>query len=217
MKGVVFLTTTARHGHVRTPAALQRFLKKQPWPLAVATAEQVHQPRVAVVPRLPRAKEYPGADGLLTDVPGQPLGIFTADCVPIFLSAPAQGVVGVLHAGWRGAQQRILAKALRILWKRWRARAQDISIVLGPAIGGCCFGVGWDVARYFPTSRRRRGSRWTVDLPQVIRHQAEALGIPRGHIRTDAACTRHTRKYFSYRRDKTEKRQASLIMKRKGD
>ncbi len=213
MKGAVFFTTTVRHGHVRTSQALHDLLKQKSWPVAVATAEQVHKARIAIVPQLRRAKEYDGADGLLTDQCHQPLGVFTADCASIFLSAPLQKIVGVLHAGWRGVQQRILQKALRLLRKRWRCPARDVFLVLGPSIGDCCFEVGWDVARYFPGTRERQGKGWTVDLSQAIRRQAVALGIPDGHIHSRAVCTRHSPRYFSYRRDKTANRQVSLIMR----
>ncbi len=216
MIGAVIQTTTAFDGHVRTPQALQRYLKKQGWPSAVATAEQVHGARVTIVPRLTTAHEYSGSDGLLTNQLQQPLGIFTADCVPIFLSAPRQGVVGVLHAGWRGVQKKILKRALRVARKRWGVRRSDVYMVLGPSIGGCCFEVGWDVARYFPGSRFRQESRWRVDLNRALRAQAVALGIPAKHIQSQATCTRHTQQYFSYRRDKTGNRQVSLIMKQKG-
>jgi polyphenol oxidase len=162
-----------------------------------------------VVPRLTAAKTYAGADGLLTAVSGQPLGIFTADCVPIFLSAPSQGVVGLLHAGWRGVRGKILSKAVQIMRRRWRCSPKDIEIWAGPSIGPCCFEVRWDVAARFPFSRTRKGSRWIVDLQKELFEQARQLGIQK--IRRVPICTQHTRTHHSYRRDKTEERQISII------
>ena len=65
---------------------------------------------VRVVPPLSKSKKYPKADGLLTDAANQPLVIYTADCVPIFMSANKGRVVGMLHAGWRGTRSEILKK-----------------------------------------------------------------------------------------------------------
>ncbi|HEV3399836.1 MAG TPA: laccase domain-containing protein, partial [Actinomycetes bacterium] len=42
------------------------------------------------------------ADGLVTADPGVVLAVLTADCAPVLLADPAAGVVGAVHAGWRG-------------------------------------------------------------------------------------------------------------------
>src|SRR5947209_5311704 len=66
-------------------------------PARVATAGQVHGTRVAEV-RAPGF--YPGADALVTRVPGIALAVTSADCLPLLLTAP--GAVAVAHSGWRG-------------------------------------------------------------------------------------------------------------------
>jgi YfiH family protein len=206
------LTTTRRDGHLREPGRLKKFLKKNRWPASIATAEQVHKNRVVVAPRLSAPKTFKGADGLLTDQPLQPLGIFTADCLSIFLSDETSGVVGVLHAGWRGVRSRILSCAVQHMRRRWGARPKNIRYWLGPSIGACCFGVQWDVARYFPATRTRRPDGWRVDLAREIRKQAARLGL-RARPAARTACTMHGRTYFSFRRDKTADRQISIVMR----
>ena len=42
------------------------------------------------------------ADGLVTDIPGVTLAVYSADCLPILLYDPVRRVVGAVHAGWRG-------------------------------------------------------------------------------------------------------------------
>src|SRR5688572_30464478 len=63
----------------------------------VALARQVHGADVVLV-------EGPGlvgdADVLVTDRPGRPIGILTADCAPVIIEADDK--VGAIHAGWRG-------------------------------------------------------------------------------------------------------------------
>lgn len=156
---------------------------------------------------------FPRVDGLLTDAAAQPLAIFTADCVPVFLSAEKAGVVGLLHAGWRGVRGGILAMALRQLKARWRLCAADVQLWAGPAIGPCCFDVRWDVARHFPSTRRRSKGGWRIDLPGELRTQAERLGMRWKKKKSLEECTMHGKGHFSYRRNKTDKRQVSVIMK----
>lgn len=212
MKGIVSFTSFSREGHARTPRRLRRILKARRWPGTVARAEQVHGTRVVRVPLLQRPTQYPRADGLLTDVPGQPLAIFTADCIPLFLAVPGRRIVGLLHAGWRGVRGKILRESLRALRKHWRCSVRDVQVWMGPAIGRCCFEVQWDVAQYFPVTRRRRKNCWSIDLSKELVRQARRLGIPQRNIRPSHTCTQHQRQYFSYRRDQTDKRHASLIM-----
>lgn len=214
MRGVVCFTTTQREGHARVPKQLGQILKSKGLPQHVATAEQIHRCHIVIVPRLRQPRRYPSTDGLLTKALRQPLAIFTADCVPVFLAAPSQEIVGILHAGWRGAHQGILKRALALLRRRWGCLPQHVYLWVGPHIGPCCYEVLWNVARYFPTTRRRLGAHWTVDLSQELMAQGRHLGIPLHHMKARALCTRHHSQFYSYRRDRTEKRQVSVIMTR---
>src|SRR5438046_2613744 len=121
-------TTSRRDGDARRPGRLPKLLKRRGLSSAVATAEQVHGVKVVVVPPLAKPKRYPKTDGLLTAAPQQPLAIFTADCVPAFLEVPKRGVIGVLHAGWRGVYGKILQRAVRILTRRWGVRPHEIEV-----------------------------------------------------------------------------------------
>jgi len=204
-------TTTVREGHLRAPDALPRYLSRQKLPQSVAMGEQIHDARIAKVPPLDSPRVFSGVDGLITREPHQPLAIFTADCIPLFLRTRDAQVVGILHAGWRGVQSRILGKAVDFLKREWAVPCDEINMWAGPSIGPCCFEVKWDVARHFPNTRRKRGERWTVDLWKALQSQARGLGVRWTGQRPP--CTRHTPDFYSYRRDATEKRQVSLILK----
>ena len=41
------------------------------------------------------------ADGYVTDLPGLPLAVFTADCTPLLMQDPEAGVIAAVHCGWR--------------------------------------------------------------------------------------------------------------------
>jgi polyphenol oxidase len=213
LKRIAF-TTTRRHGNLRAPGALARFLKRKNLPCSFAWAEQIHNTRLQRVPPLRHSKRFLRVDGLFTDVVDQPLAIFTADCVPVFLSADHDRVVGLLHAGWRGVHGRILARAIKFLRLGWRLKPDQITAWAGPGIGPCCFAIRWDVARYFPSTRRRFEGQWQVDLTRELARQARHLGIRWMRKNGFESCTMHEARFFSFRRNGTAERQVSIILKR---
>jgi YfiH family protein len=89
------------------------------------------------------ARGEPG-DGLWTEEPGLPVLALAADCVLIALARPAgeRPALAVLHAGWRGLLEGVVAAAVGELGGRPAA-------VVGPAIGPCCYEVGQEVAEPF--------------------------------------------------------------------
>jgi len=208
-----WFVTERKHGNARATGALKQLLRRKGWPVRAATARQVHGDRVVVVSRDSDIRRWHGIDGFLSDLPNVPLGIFTADCLSIFLASRDSRVIGVLHAGWRGVRVEIVKKALRQIHRKWGIPANRVDVWAGPAIGPCCFEVGWDVARYFPASRRRKALKWHVNLRGEIQIQVRRLGA-RWLARHDIPlCTRHEKRYHSFRRDQTDERQISLIMK----
>lgn len=84
-------------------------------------------------------------DGVMSDVPGLGLVVYTADCVPVLLSDPEHGAVAAIHAGWRGTVANIVGEGVRAMAKRYGSRPEDLRAAIGPAISQCCFQVGRDV------------------------------------------------------------------------
>jgi YfiH family protein len=155
------------------------------------------------------------ADGLCTDAPGVVLGVFVADCVPALLADPRTGACAAVHAGWRGSVAGILPEAVRVLAAEFGARAADLRVALGPAIGPCCFEVGLEVAgaveAALPGARARgvllpspRGlaDKAHVDLHAANRLLLEQAGVPPEAVGAVPGCTRCDRaRFFSFRRD----------------
>lgn len=108
------------------------------WPLVAL--KQVHSDLIHVV-RARTAQRLVG-DGLVTDLPGVALGVQTADCFPIMLADRRTKAVGVFHAGWRGTVKRIAEKGLGIMRMEYGTLPQDVTAVIGPGIGKCCYNVG---------------------------------------------------------------------------
>jgi YfiH family protein len=135
-----------------------------------------------------------GADGHVTAVRGTALAVSVADCVPVFLAHPS-GVVGVLHAGWRGVVARILDAGLDAM-EALGATPSETHVHLGPAISGRQYEVGVDVYRQLTGWETRRARH--VDLRALLAEQARARGVRR--LSASPFCTREDNdRFFSHR------------------
>jgi polyphenol oxidase len=151
----------------------------------LAINRQIHSPTVHRAHR--GARGEPG-DGLWTDEPGIPMLALSADCVPIAVSG--NGRLVVLHAGWRGLLEGVVAAGVEAIG------GGDAAIV-GPAIGPCCYEVGPEVSERFEAdlTRNRRLDLWTA-AERLLR----ACGVPRVE-RVDLCTHCNPQLFFSHRRD----------------
>ena len=167
-------------------------------------ARQVHGAGVRVVGTADRGSgalclddAIADADALVTGTPGVVLAILTADCVPIVLHDPVAGVLGCVHAGWRGTVAGVSAAALAAM-QALGSRPSDVIAGIGPAIAAARYQVGPDVhqavtqafgpaAAAFIRPDARPGSapdRWLLDLWAANRHALVEAGVPDPHIHT---------------------------------
>jgi copper oxidase (laccase) domain-containing protein len=156
-------------------------------------AEQVHGNRVAVVKAAAGSPALiPGVDGLVTRRKGQVLGIYVADCGPIWLADRWTGAVGLLHSGKMGTEGRILEAGLRAMTEAFGTQAADVVALLGPCI---------------------RPPHYEVDFATEIGRQARELGIGQFH---DCGCdtAAEPARWYSYRLEKGRTgRMLALIMR----
>jgi YfiH family protein len=136
------------------------------------------------------------------------VGVLTADCAPILLADARGGVVGAVHAGWRGALAGVAEAALDAMESLGAARPQ-IHAAVGPCIGPSVYEVGpefeAEVLKHDPGNARffaRQGgsqARPTFDLPGYVADRLRKAGI--SVVATAGICnyTAH-RDFFSYRR-----------------
>ena len=54
------------------------------------------------------------ADAIITNQKKLPIGILTADCVPILLHDSKKNFIAAVHAGWKGAFKGIINKVINI-------------------------------------------------------------------------------------------------------
>jgi len=115
-------------------------------PESIYDVWQVHSAR-AVFTDAPRPSGLAPqqADVILTDRPNVTLFMRFADCVPILLSDPIKGVVGLAHAGWLGTLQGVATEAIKAMQTRYNSQPEDILAAIGPSIGPDHYEIGPDV------------------------------------------------------------------------
>jgi YfiH family protein len=145
------------------------------------------------------------ADAMVTRIRGVALGILTADCAPVLLADPEAGVIGALHAGWRGAQDGIVAHTVAAM-AALGAQPGRMLAAIGPTISLDNYEVGPDfTANLLGKHRdaanriaRPEGGREHFDLPGFVFDRLVDAGV--GRINDLALCTYASpRHYFSHR------------------
>jgi YfiH family protein len=113
--------------------------------LDLVTVRQIHS---AVVHMAETGAGRPG-DALMLRQPGVTVGVKTADCFPVLVVDPRQRAAAAIHAGWRGAAQRIVEKTVGEMRRAFHSEPADLLAAIGPGIQACCFEVGPDVLEEF--------------------------------------------------------------------
>jgi YfiH family protein len=112
---------------------------------SVYALSQTHSRDVVIVGNSPPSEYYSvNADGMLTANRNAILSVTVADCLPIFIHDRANGAFGIVHSGWKGTG--IVLEAIRKCESHFKSRKEDLSVLIGPGIGVCCYNV--DQERY---------------------------------------------------------------------
>lgn len=182
-------------------------------------------------------------DGYVTAEENVPLGIFTADCVPILMEDFEGGIVAAVHSGWRSTVSDIAGEAIKKMTSQG-AKLENICVAIGPAIDQCCFEVGPEVVEAVEgllgedgklfyrenvrpheeplceneaTKKDPDVKKYMLDLRGVVKKRFLQLGVLPEHIEMVGGCTMcEHEKYWSHRYTKGERGSlASTIMKKK--
>ena len=145
-------------------------------------------------------------DAVITNLKGLKIGIKTADCVPIVLIG--EDWVGVIHAGWRGLYKGIVEKTIKAL--REEGEEQLFAFVF-PSAKACCYEVGEEFRKLFAQNLfERRGKLYFDPQEEAIKR----LNDNRINLKVVLReCTICNKEYPSYRRDRTEERLYTSVVK----
>lgn len=180
--------------------------------------EQVHGVRVLDARALPDPSDRQ-ADALVTTVPGQVLGILTADCMAVVMADDAGRALGVAHAGWRGLAAGVLQATAQAMeqasgqglgaWRAW----------IGPCIGAAAFQVGEEVREAFVARdaalqthfvKDAAPHKWRCNMPGIAQDILRAQGAQT--VSWCGLCTveDERQRFFSYRRSAQTGRMATV-------
>lgn len=209
---LVIGTSSALLGNAREEENLKVILgKKGILTDAAVRAEQVHGAVIAQKDDLKGLLVFPGADGLLTRGYGICLLIFTADCLPVFLYSKDLKLIGLLHCGWRGLAAGILSKSLPGSIEAAGAVPAELNAVLGPAVCRRCYPVNSEFWSGFPSLKPGA----CFDIAGYAADELVKAGVSRDSIYSSGICTLcGGDAAYSYRRNKTDGRMVSFIMKK---
>jgi YfiH family protein len=170
---------------------------------------QIHSDRVVIVDASVHDFENPPeCDALITDQPGIPLMVMTADCTPVLLFDPVRNVIAAAHAGRAGATKGIVPKTIEKMQQSFSCRIEDILVVLGPSIQSCCYEVGEKIAGELEESGFgyaviKREGRFYLEVNAIIKKQLEELAIKKAQVEDLGICNACEHEaFFSYRADK---------------
>jgi copper oxidase (laccase) domain-containing protein len=131
----------------------------------------------------------------------------TADCPTIVLTNTGETrMTAIIHSGWKGTRLGIAAKVINEISK---INPEDIVAGIYPGICEKCYEVGENFSEHFPG----QVISGRLDLSKIIKSQLYDAGVTR--IKELKYCSMHSKKldyvFNSFRRDKTEKRNAVFI------
>jgi YfiH family protein len=151
------------------------------------------------------------ADAIVTETPGLPIAVFSADCVPLLVYDPDGRRVAAAHAGWRGTVQSVARAVVEALVEAG-GRPEGFLAAVGPSIGPCCYEVDKPVVaqldeafpgRWGAWVRSGAPGKWMLDLWAANEEQLRGAGIRGDRISNPRFCTGcRSDLFYSYRRGK---------------
>ncbi len=212
-----FVLTNAAREDLKKEAEYNRgFLKNKLSCKEITTAKQVHGTNISIV-----TKEkffYDNTDALISNIEGSVLLMNFADCVPIILYSNKYNTGAIIHAGWRGTAAEIAKKTVQKIKKDLNIPPEEITALIGPSIGKCCFETGEDVYKQLISDDSKKelyeekNGKYFIDLKLINRIQLEEEGITNIDMSDYCTCCM-SGIFFSYRKEKGITARHSAIIK----
>lgn len=147
------------------------------------------------------------ADALITKLQDVPIGVFSADCLP--LTMWSGDYIAAIHAGWRGTLANISAKAAKLIAEKSNTETSKIKVAIGACIDVCCLEVGNEVYSEFTKTNPDysdffvKKNKWHLNLKELNVFQLKQAGIIRENISINEKCTYCNKNdFYSFRRQK---------------
>jgi copper oxidase (laccase) domain-containing protein len=208
------LPGNANSGFPKTPLGWKDFTENAvsnlfPDPkYSIYCLDQIHSEAIITTNDLEKPKpgfgeseaSFPQGDGLISMRPNEILAIRTADCVPVAIWSERFPVLGLIHAGWKGAKLGIIPRFFQMI-REGGLDLSELGYYIGPALLQEDFEVEWDVGSQFPKKYLNPGKKegkFHLDLcaflkDQILYFSPRAKGI----IRSEN--TKGSKEWFSHR------------------
>jgi polyphenol oxidase len=185
---------------------------------------QIHSDEIFILKDESQTREQVSkinADAIMTHLSEIPIGIFTADCIPILLYDPKLHVAAAIHAGREGTLQGIVNKSIMAMKQEYGCQPQDLVAGLGLGIGGCCYEIDENCLSSFenkipfepPFVKSKENGKFLFDLFAVNAQQGMDAGLlPENILRSEECTFCSPMNYFSYRREGQTGRILTFIM-----
>lgn len=167
--------------------------------------------------QVPTSFEKQG-DFIITNIPNLPIGILTADCLPIIFYDSTNNTTAIAHAGWRGTVGNICEKVVTAMTSTFKSSVENIEVYFGPCAKICCY----EVDENFHTNIQdsdlkektllKKNNKTYFNIPYYNKLLLEECNIFNINIENNI-CTICSNNFWSYRRDKEKSGlQISLAM-----
>ena len=166
---------------------------------------QIHSNKFIFINKNYKKKRKFKADAIITNQKKLPIGILTADCVPILICDKKKNIIAAIHAGWKGAYKNILIRVVKFMLKK-DCHIKNIHVAIGPCISQKNYNVKEDFFKKFIKKDKKntkffkkRKNLLYFDLPGYIKSQLKIMKISNiDHINIDTF--EYKNNYFSARR-----------------
>lgn len=180
--------------------------------------KQTHQDDIKVLKNHDKLKNKSNlnlgsADGIITNIKGVFLVIYTADCQAVLLYDYKNKIIGNVHSGWKGSIQNIIGKCVDKMINEFGACTKNIIAGIAPSLGPCCSEfINYKneipkVLLKYKIKKTPYFDFWKMSVDQLLN-----CGIKKKSIENMQICTKcRSDIFYSYRKNKTKKRFASII------
>ena len=161
-------------------------------------------------------------DGVISNIKNTAIMLNFAYCTPIILYDKKNKLGAVVHAGWRGTAQSIAVKTVQKMVDEFSTSFDNITALIGPAIGACCYCVNDDVYYKIKETIKTESSllfgkiegeeKYYLDLKRINETQLREVGVE-NIDRCDFCTSCENEVFFSYRRENGVTARHSAILK----
>ena len=165
---------------------------------------QTHSNKVIIINNKNKNSSKFNSDAIITKINGIALGVVTADCVPIILFDSQNQIVGVMHAGWKGAYSGIIENTIK-KFKKLNSK-NKIYAAIGPCIGSKSYEVKSDFYKKLMSRSKKnniyfikkKNNQKLFNLRKYVNNKLVKLNVKVDNVNKDTF--REKSNFFSYRR-----------------